>query len=128
MARSISLSYTPQKVADQSYAYTLVATGTNTPSEIFVILQRPANAANPSGNPLATFDHIATPTDLLNVGIGTPLPGSLYYRTATVVLTYNTRDLADDALTLITGDITALIDALNAGDETLATQTVDITG
>lgn len=128
MARSIQLSRTPQSLPDQTYQYTVVSVGTNTASEIFVLRRTPADPLNPSSTYLDEFTRVASPADITNLPINAPTSGNKYFRKASFTKVYQTRDDANVEWPDILSEVRALVRALNASDQSSATEVTVVTG
>ena len=126
MARQVSLVRTPQKIEDQSYQYTVVATGTEMVSEIFVLRRRPLDPM--AGTTTDLFDHVAIPQEMVDLAVNAPLAGQFTFRKSTLVRIFATRAEADEDWISMQSEVNALIRALIAGDESLEPETVVLTG
>jgi len=135
MPRSINLTRANQRAYDQSYRVTYTAVGTSMPSEVFVMRREPLDPSKPADQNRDVYDHVATPAELTNLRVGSPIAGETTFRSATIVRYYDQRsDVsqniadADDEWALFQTEIDYLIKALNAGDNTAPSQNVTLTG
>lgn len=126
MTRSVSLTRTPQKVANQGYSYSLVSVGTQMPSEVFVLRRRTLDPMKETTTDV--FDHVANVDEMTALPVGAPLGNEPTFRIATIVLSYQNRSDSDDDWAALQSDVSSLIRALNAAAVSLAPETVILTG
>lgn len=126
MARQISLQRVAQKVEEQSYQFTVTATGTDMVHEIFVLRRRPLDPL--VGSTTDVFDHVATPVELTQLTVNAPLSGQSTFRVRSLVLVFENAADGDEAWLSLQGEVNALIRALNAADDVLTPETVVLTG
>lgn len=128
MARSVSMTRTPQRAANQSFQQTVAATGTEMASTIFVLRRSPADPTRPGGAVVDRFDHVASPAELEALPISAPLAGQSTWRVASFAKTYATQDDADDHWDALLEEVGALVRALNQADNLGDPETVVVTG
>lgn len=126
--RQISLTSTPQRTEDRGYRVAIAAVGVGMASEVFVMKRRPINPTRPGGSVVDTFNRIAATDELTDLPVGAPLSGAFDFRTAAFAQVFPTRDLAEALLAELATEINALIQALNAEDQTRDPETVVIAG
>lgn len=128
MSRSLAITRTPQKVADQSYRVTYSAVGTEMDSNIFVLKRQIVDPTQPSAATRDVYDHVATPVDLTTLYVNAPLGGAITFRVASFAKTYQTAGQASTEWQDLQTDVNLLVAALNAADQTTAPETVTLTG
>lgn len=128
--RKIQLVRTPQEVTNPyvslGFRFTVQAQNGNLmPNQIFKVVNRPIDPANPSVVTVA-FLGVCTPGDLINLLATTPAEFTDIYRVALIDVTYDSETAAEDAWTAIKTNTTSLVAALNATDVLASPETVQI--
>jgi hypothetical protein len=98
------------------------------PSEIFRFIQRPLDPGetNPAaaGTPLAIFQGVCTPNDLLTLPINNPSPPNDLYRSSQLILNYTNIEFGLNDWISIQSDVENLVQSLAAGLVLSSEQTV----
>jgi hypothetical protein len=107
---SVDLHCSAVTQASGGYSITLTAVkAVRLEKEIFVVQRKP----NVSLGARNRFSHVASPTDLEEYSIGSPLSGSLFYRQASVTLVFRSLDRLMQYLQDIKRDICLLVETTN---------------
>lgn len=125
MARSVSLTRTPYRNEGGTFRYVYTAVGTDTPSEVFVMIQGTLDPTRQTR--VARYSSVANPQQMDTLPVNAPVAGESFYRTATFEVPYTDRESADEDWEALQAAVRYLVRALVAADSALAAQTVVIT-